>query len=89
MRPVIAAEIKQEPSSLTIVANSESPALLGEWLPVVITVSTSQEVTNAQLSVVLVLDGGNDQSSMFLKIFNYPRLFLHIKFNPKDVLRKS
>lgn len=63
VRPVISAEIKQEESSVTITATSESPALLAEWLPIDIIISTSEEVANALLSVVLVADGGNDQST--------------------------
>ncbi|XP_046424871.1 trafficking protein particle complex subunit 11 isoform X1 [Neodiprion fabricii] len=63
MRPLVSAEIEQEKSSIKILADSATPGLLGEWLPININLSTSEQVASARLSIVLVPDGGNDQST--------------------------
>lgn len=65
IRPLIHAEIKQEESSLSLEAKSNNPALLGEWLPITISLSANENVNAVCLYVILVTDGSNEQSSMF------------------------
>lgn len=65
IRPLIHAEIKQEESSLNINAESNNPALLGEWLPITICLSANENINTVCLYVVLVADGSNEQSSTF------------------------
>lgn len=68
IQPLVNAEIKQEESSLSISAESNNPALLGEWLPINISVTTNEEISSAFLNVLLVSDGTNEQSSMYVII---------------------
>ncbi|XP_014475297.1 PREDICTED: trafficking protein particle complex subunit 11 [Dinoponera quadriceps] len=63
IRPLVHAEIKQEESSLNIHAESNNPALLGEWLPIIISLSANEDVTAVSLHTTLVPDGGNEQST--------------------------
>ncbi|XP_020292596.1 trafficking protein particle complex subunit 11 [Pseudomyrmex gracilis] len=63
IRPLIHAEIKQEESSLNINTESNNPALLGEWLPITISLSATENVNAICLHVILVSDGSNDQST--------------------------
>lgn len=63
IQPLVNAEIKQEESSLNICAESNNPALVGEWLPIKISVTANEYVASAMLSVSLVADGANEQSS--------------------------
>lgn len=63
IRPLAHAEIKQEESSLNLDAESNSPALLGEWLPIAISVSANESVTAVCLHAILVADGSNEQST--------------------------
>lgn len=65
IRPLIHAEIKQEESSLNIHAESNNPALLGEWLSITVSLSANEDVIAVSLHVTLVPDGSNEQSSMF------------------------
>lgn len=44
---------------------SKNPALLGEWLPITISLLAEENVTTISLHIILALDGSNDQSSMF------------------------
>ncbi|XP_031844601.1 trafficking protein particle complex subunit 11 gry isoform X2 [Nomia melanderi] len=63
IQPLVIAEIKQEESSLTISAESNNPALLGEWLPIKISVTANENLSSALLNVALVSDGVNEQST--------------------------
>lgn len=63
IRSLIHAEIKQEESSLNINAESNNPALLGEWLPITICLSANESINAVCLHVTLVADGSNEQSS--------------------------
>lgn len=70
IRPLIHAEIKQEESSLSLNAKSNNPALLGEWLPITISLSANENVNAICLYVILVSDGSNEQSSMFSRFYS-------------------
>ncbi|XP_054008075.1 trafficking protein particle complex subunit 11 isoform X1 [Hylaeus anthracinus] len=63
IQPLVNAEIKQEESSLNISAESNNPALLGEWLPIQISVVANENIVSALLCVSLVSDGANEQST--------------------------
>lgn len=63
IRPLINAEIKQEESSLSLRAESNSPALLGEWFPIKIFITANENISSALLSVTLISDGNNEQST--------------------------
>ncbi|XP_076626915.1 trafficking protein particle complex subunit 11 gry isoform X2 [Colletes latitarsis] len=63
IQPLVNAKIKQEESSLNISAVSNSPALLGEWLPIKISVTANENISSAFLTVSLVSDGANEQST--------------------------
>lgn len=63
IQPLVNAEIKQDESSLSISAESNNPALLGEWLPIKISITANENILSALLSVSLVSDGANEQSS--------------------------
>ena len=63
IQPLVNAEIKQEESSLNISAESNNPALVGEWLPIKISVTANEYVASALLNVSLVADGANEQST--------------------------
>lgn len=69
IRPLIHAEIKQEESSLNLSAESNNPALLGEWLPITIFLSANENVNAICLHVILVSDSNNEQSSMFSQFY--------------------
>lgn len=69
IRPLIHAEIKQEESSLNLNAESNNPALLGEWLPITISLSANENVNAICLHVILVSESNNEQSSMFLQFY--------------------
>jgi len=70
IRPLIHAEIKQEESSLSLDAKSNNPALLGEWLPITISLTANENVNAVCLYVILVSDG-NEQSSEFSHFYFY------------------
>lgn len=80
IQPLISAEIKQEESSLSISAESNNPALLGEWLPINISVTTNEEISSAFLNVLLVSDGTNEQSSMYVIIKKIFTMFVDYNF---------
>lgn len=61
--------MKQEESSLSIHTESNNPALLGEWLPITVSLSANEDVTAVSLHITLVSDGSNEQSSMFSNFF--------------------
>ncbi|KAH0955604.1 hypothetical protein HN011_000445 [Eciton burchellii] len=63
IRPLIHAEIKQEESNLKLNAESNNPALLGEWLPITISLLANENITAVCLHVILVSDGNNEQST--------------------------
>ncbi|XP_076654121.1 trafficking protein particle complex subunit 11 gry isoform X2 [Halictus rubicundus] len=63
IQPLVTAEIKQEESSLNISAESNSPALLGEWFPIQISVTANENLSSALLHVSLVSDGALEQST--------------------------
>nr|XP_034182161.1 trafficking protein particle complex subunit 11 isoform X1 [Osmia lignaria]XP_034182162.1 trafficking protein particle complex subunit 11 isoform X1 [Osmia lignaria]XP_034182163.1 trafficking protein particle complex subunit 11 isoform X1 [Osmia lignaria]XP_034182165.1 trafficking protein particle complex subunit 11 isoform X1 [Osmia lignaria]XP_034182166.1 trafficking protein particle complex subunit 11 isoform X1 [Osmia lignaria] len=63
IQPLVSAEIKQEESSLSISAESNNPALVGEWLPIKITITANESILSALLTVSLVSDGTNEQST--------------------------
>jgi len=75
IRPLIHAEIKQEESNLKLNAQSNNPALLGEWLPITISLLANENVTAVCLHVTLVSDGSNEQSSMFLSNLFYELIY--------------
>lgn len=70
IRPLIHAEIKQEESSLNLNAESNNPALLGEWLPITISLSANENVNAIYLHAILVSESNNEQSSMFPQFYN-------------------
>ncbi|XP_076233472.1 trafficking protein particle complex subunit 11 gry isoform X2 [Calliopsis andreniformis] len=63
IQPLVSAEIKQEESSLNVNVESNNPALLGEWLPIKISVTANEDVSSAILNVLLVADGAIEQST--------------------------
>ncbi|XP_076754890.1 trafficking protein particle complex subunit 11 gry isoform X1 [Xylocopa sonorina] len=63
IQSLVNAEIKQEESSLSISAESNNPALLGEWLPIKISITPNEEILSGFLNVLLVSDGTNEQST--------------------------
>ncbi|XP_015435876.1 PREDICTED: trafficking protein particle complex subunit 11 [Dufourea novaeangliae] len=63
MQPLVSAEITQEESSLSISAESNNPALLGEWLPIRISVTANENILSAVLNVSLVSDMAHEQST--------------------------
>ncbi|XP_011691077.1 PREDICTED: trafficking protein particle complex subunit 11-like [Wasmannia auropunctata] len=63
IRPLIHAEIKREESSLSLDAESNNPALLGEWLPITISLSANESVNAVYLHIILVSDVSNEQST--------------------------
>ncbi|XP_024945200.1 trafficking protein particle complex subunit 11 [Cephus cinctus] len=63
IRPVLNAEIRPEESSVNINVKSQSPALLGEWFPITITLSSNESISNAVLTGILQMDGSSDQST--------------------------
>lgn len=65
IQPLVSAELKQEESSLRINAESNNPALLGEWLPIKISVTATENISSAILNVSLAADGANEQSSTY------------------------
>ncbi|KAL0106721.1 hypothetical protein PUN28_015336 [Cardiocondyla obscurior] len=63
IRPLIYVEVKQEESSLSLEAKSNNPALLGEWLPITISLSANENINAICLYAMLVSDGNNEQST--------------------------
>ncbi|XP_076289261.1 trafficking protein particle complex subunit 11 gry isoform X2 [Lasioglossum baleicum] len=63
IQPLVTAEIKQEESSLNISAESSSPALLGEWFPIQLSVIANENLSSTLLHVSLVSDGAIEQST--------------------------
>lgn len=76
IQPLVSAEIKQEESNLNINAESNNPALLGEWLPINISITTNENISSAFLNVSLISDGANEQSSMYA--IYYKNYVLHL-----------
>ncbi|XP_018405542.1 PREDICTED: trafficking protein particle complex subunit 11 isoform X1 [Cyphomyrmex costatus] len=68
IRPLIHAEIKQEESSLNLDAKSNNPALLGEWLPIMISLLANENVNAVCLYVILVSDSSSNEQSTELSI---------------------
>ncbi|XP_076160826.1 trafficking protein particle complex subunit 11 gry isoform X2 [Ptiloglossa arizonensis] len=86
IQPLVNAEIKQDESSLSISAESNNPALLGEWLPIKISITANENILSALLSVSLVSDGANEQSTeLSLTMLNKPSLISV----PIDNLKKN
>lgn len=76
IQSLVSAEIKQEESTLSISTESNNPALLGEWLPINISVVTNEKISSAFLNVSLVSDGVNEQSSTYVTYHKSPYCYL-------------
>ncbi|XP_033218517.1 trafficking protein particle complex subunit 11 [Belonocnema kinseyi] len=63
LRPLTTAQIKHEESKVIMETESEEPALLGEWFPVRISISTNENIASAILRIALLSDGTNEQST--------------------------
>ncbi|XP_051176751.1 trafficking protein particle complex subunit 11 [Leptopilina boulardi] len=61
MRPLTTAQIKHEESKIILKAESEEPALLGEWFPIKISIFTAENITKSILKMSLVNTGNNEQ----------------------------
>lgn len=81
IQPLVSAEIKQEESSLSISAESNNPALLGEWLPINISITANEEISSAILNVLLVSDGTNEQSTELSLTMNNKQSVISISIN--------
>lgn len=55
--------MQQEESNVTIITESKQPALLGEWFPIKIIVSTSENISKINIFVNLLQDSNNEQLS--------------------------
>ncbi|XP_043685900.1 trafficking protein particle complex subunit 11 isoform X1 [Vespula pensylvanica] len=63
IKPLITTEIKRKESDVNISAKSNNPALLGEWVPIIIHVTAEDYITVASLHVGFQMDGNNEQST--------------------------
>lgn len=63
IKPLITTEIKRKENDVNINAKSNNPALLGEWVPVIIHITAEDYITVASLHVGFQMDGNNEQSS--------------------------
>ncbi|OAD60815.1 Trafficking protein particle complex subunit 11, partial [Eufriesea mexicana] len=86
IQPLVTAEIKQEESSLSISAESNNPALLGEWLPISISITANEKLSSAFLNVSLISDGTNEQSTELSLTMNNKQSVISI---PMDNLEKD
>ncbi|XP_043524770.1 trafficking protein particle complex subunit 11 isoform X1 [Frieseomelitta varia] len=86
IQPLVSAEIKQEESNLNISAESNNPALLGEWLPINISITTSENISSAFLNISLMSDGANEQSTELSLTMNNKQSVISI---PIDNLEKD
>ncbi|XP_068969892.1 trafficking protein particle complex subunit 11 isoform X1 [Bombus flavifrons] len=86
IQSLVSTEIKQEESTLSISTESNNPALLGEWLPINISVVTNEKISSAFLNVSLVSDGANEQSTELSLTMNNKQSVISI---PIDNLEKD
>lgn len=63
IKPLITTEIKRKESDVKISANSNNPALLGEWIPIVIHITVDDLISVTSLHVSFQTDGNNEQST--------------------------
>lgn len=84
IQPLVSAELKQEESSLRINAESNNPALLGEWLPIKISVTATENISSAILNVSLAADGANEQSTELSLTMSNKQSVISISINGLD-----
>ncbi|KAK2581512.1 hypothetical protein KPH14_005173 [Odynerus spinipes] len=63
IKPLISTEIKRKESDVKISADSNSPALLGEWIPITVHITVDDSITVTSLHVSFQTDGNNEQST--------------------------
>jgi hypothetical protein len=68
IRPLITTRIQQEESNVSIITECKQPALLGEWFPVKISLSTSEKIFNVNIFVNLLQDNNSEQLSKLIFI---------------------
>ena len=56
IKPIITAQIAHVESSVSIRAESQAPALIGEWLPIKLCVSTKDDISDVSLSMKILTD---------------------------------
>ncbi|CAK9810108.1 Trafficking protein particle complex subunit 11 [Anthophora plagiata] len=86
IQSLVNAYIKQEESSLSISAESNNPALIGEWLPIKISITANEKVFSAFLNVSLVSDAVNEQSTELSLTMNNKQSVISI---PIDNLERN
>ena len=68
LKPLTVAQIKHEESKIIMKFESETPALLGEWFPIRISIIANENISNAILRIALSSDSTNEQSSRFFNL---------------------
>lgn len=63
IKPLTTAHISNVVSRIAVRTESQGPALIGEWLPVKILVSSKDDVGNVSLSLKIVHDSGGHSNN--------------------------